>query len=71
MRVFANEMKELKRPDEPLYKTPKSVQQTIDVQRVSENGIFQLSNTRYSMTYITPMFMKKWRRVRSTGLCRV
>lgn len=51
MKLFSNEMKELKRPDEPLFKTPKSVQQTIDVQRIAENGIFQLSNMRYSKTY--------------------
>ena len=51
MRLFTNEMKELKRPDEPLFKTPKTVQQTLDIQRVSENGIFQLSTTRYSKTY--------------------
>ena len=51
MKLFTNEMKELKRPDDPLYKTPKSVQQTIDVQKVAENGIFQLSNTRYSKSY--------------------
>ena len=51
MKLFTNEMKELKRPDEPLFKTPKIVQQTLDIQKVSENGIFQLSSTRYSKTY--------------------
>ena len=51
MRLFTNEMKELKRPDEPLFKTPKNVQQTLDIERVSENGIFQLSATRYSKGY--------------------
>ena len=51
MKLFTNEMKELKRPDEPLFKTPKTVQQTLDIQKVSENGIFQLSSTRYSKTY--------------------
>ena len=51
MKLFTNEMKELKRPDEPLFKTPKTTQQTLDIQKVSENGIFQLSSTRYSKTY--------------------
>ena len=51
MKLFTNEMKELKRPDEPLFKTPKTIQQTLDIQKVSENGIFQLSSTRYSKTY--------------------
>ena len=36
--------KRLKRVSDPIYKTPKSVQQLIPIYRVAENGIFELEN---------------------------
>lgn len=42
---FAMErFKRLKRVSDPIYKTPKSVQQLIPIYRVAENGIFELEN---------------------------
>ena len=51
MAMFKSELKSYKKPDEPLYKMPKSLQQLIDIEQVAENGIFQLSPTRFSKTY--------------------
>lgn len=61
MAIFKNKSKKKKRfegplgefreTDEPLYKIPKTFQQTIDVMRISENGIFQVSPQKYSRTY--------------------
>ena len=39
------------RPDEPLYKTPKSVQETLEFLAFSEDGIFQLTDKKWSKTY--------------------
>ena len=41
MGTFADGFKELKKASEPLYKTPKSIQQTIEIMKVAENGIFE------------------------------
>lgn len=41
MGLFANGFKELKKASEPLYKTPKSIQETIEIMAVAENGIFE------------------------------
>ena len=41
MKLFTDEFKELKKASVPLYKTPKSVQETIEIIAVSEEGIFQ------------------------------
>ena len=51
MAMFKNELKNYKKPDEPLHKMPKSLQELIDIEKVAENGIFQLSPTRFSKTY--------------------
>ena len=37
-----------KKASEPLYKTPKSIQETIEIMAVAENGIFEVSKNKYS-----------------------
>ena len=37
-----------KKASEPLYKTPKSIQETIEIMAVAENGIFEVSRNKYS-----------------------
>ncbi len=51
MGLFGDGFKELKKAGEPLYKTPKSVQETIEIMAVAENGIFEVSKNRYSKCY--------------------
>ena len=40
-----------KKASEPLYKTPKSIQETIEIMAVAENGIFEVSRNKYSKCY--------------------
>ncbi len=49
--LFTDGFKELKKGSEPLYKSPKSIQQTIEIMAVAENGIFEVSKGRYSKSY--------------------
>ena len=42
MSLLKDGFKELKKASEPLYKSPKSVQETIEILKVSENGIFEV-----------------------------
>ena len=35
----------------PLYKAPKSIQETIEIEKVAVNGIFEVSKNRYSKCY--------------------
>ena len=51
MALFSDGFKELKKASEPLYKTPKSVQETIEIMAVAENGIFEVSKNHYSKCY--------------------
>ena len=51
MGLFADGFKELKKAGEPLYKTPKSIQQTIEIMKVAENGIFEVARNRFSKCY--------------------
>ena len=46
--LFTDGFKELKKAGEPLYKTPKSIQQTIEIVKVAENGIFEVARNRFS-----------------------
>ena len=48
MGIFTDGFKELKKASEPLYRTPKSIQETIEILKVAENGIFEVSKGRYS-----------------------
>ncbi len=51
MGLFTDGFKELKKASEPLYKSPKSIQQTIEIMAVAENGIFEVAKNRFSRTY--------------------
>lgn len=42
MGLFSDGFKELKKADVPLYKAPKSIQETIEIASVAENGIFEV-----------------------------
>ena len=49
--LFTDGFKELKKASEPLYKTPKSIQETIEIMKVAENGIFEVAKNRFSKCY--------------------
>ena len=49
--LFTDGFKELKKASEPLYKTPKSIQETIEIVKVAENGIFEVAKNRFSKCY--------------------
>lgn len=51
MRLFTDGFKELKKAGEPLYKTPKSIQETIEILKIAENGIFEVAKNRFSKCY--------------------
>lgn len=51
MGLFTDGFKELKKAGEPLYKAPKSIQQTIEIMKVAENGIFEVARNRFSKCY--------------------
>ena len=42
MGIFSDGFRELKKASEPLYKSPKSIQETIEIMEVSESGIFKV-----------------------------
>lgn len=51
MGLFTDGFKELKKASEPLYKAPKSIQETIEIMKVAENGIFEVARNRFSKSY--------------------
>ena len=51
MGLFTDGFKVLKKASEPLYKAPKSIQETIEIMAVAENGIFEVARNRYSKCY--------------------
>ena len=51
MGLFSDGFKELKKASVPLYKAPKSIQETIEIEKVAVNGIFEVSKNRYSKCY--------------------
>ena len=51
MGLFTDGFKELKKSSEPLYKAPKSIQETIEIMKVAENGIFEVARNRFSKCY--------------------
>lgn len=51
MGLFTDGFKELKKAGEPLFKSPKSIQQTIEIMAVAENGIFEVAKNRFSKCY--------------------
>lgn len=52
MRLFQDKFSIYKKADEPLYRTPGSVQECIELVRISESGIFEVSKNRYSKSYL-------------------
>ncbi|MEE0885243.1 MAG: hypothetical protein U0L59_08480 [Faecalimonas sp.] len=52
MKFFVDEFKEIKKASEPLYKSPKSVQETMEIIAVSEDGIFQTGPDRYDKGWL-------------------
>lgn len=51
MGFFTDGFKELKKASEPLYKTPISIQETIEIMKIAENGIFEVAKNRFSKCY--------------------
>lgn len=51
MGLFTDGFKLLKKASEPLYKSPKSIQETIEIMAIAENGIFEVSKNHYSKCY--------------------
>lgn len=51
MGLFKDEFKQIKKASEPLYRTPRSIQETIEIISVAENGIFEVAKNRYSKSY--------------------
>lgn len=51
MRLFTDSFQQLKKASVPLYRTPKSIQETIEILKVAENGIFEVRKGHYSKTY--------------------
>lgn len=51
MGLFTDHFKQLKKASEPLYRTPKSIQETIEIMAIAENGIFEVAKNRYSKSY--------------------
>lgn len=49
-KFLSSPIEEIRRVSEPLYKIPESVQQIIEIEKISKTGIFQ-SGGRYSKTY--------------------
>lgn len=47
MNIFKDRFSEIKKASEPLYKSPKSVQETIEILKISESGIFEVADGKY------------------------
>lgn len=65
MGLFTDGFKLLKKASEPLYKTPKSIQETIEIMAVAENGIFEVSKNKYSKDEASGRAtkMKRWQSI--------
>lgn len=48
MKIFADELGQLKKADQPLKRTPKSVQDTIEIMAVAKDGIFQVAKDQFA-----------------------
>lgn len=51
MGIFTNRFMRLKKAEKPEYKTPKSVQEQIEISRIAKDGIFEIAKNKYSRTY--------------------
>ena len=45
MNIFKDRFSEIKKASESLYKSPKSVQETIEILKISESGIFEVADS--------------------------
>ena len=52
MVLMKDKLSLLKKASEPLYRTPKSVQEAIEISKISESGIFEVCENRFSKTYL-------------------
>ena len=52
MAFIKDKLSLLKKASEPLYRTPKSVQEAIEVLKISESGVFEVHENRFSKTYL-------------------
>ncbi len=52
LRLFQDKFSIYKKAGEPLYKTPKSVQECIEILKVAPDGIFEVAGNRYSKSYL-------------------
>ena len=43
MNILSDRFSEIKKASEPLYRTPKSVQETVEILKISEGGIFEVA----------------------------
>lgn len=50
--LFGSRFKLYKKAEEPLYQSPKRVQETIEIKRIARNGIFELRDGLYSKGYL-------------------
>ena len=51
MSLFSDDLKALKKADEPICKSPKSIQDTIEIIAIAGNGIFEVYKNKYSKCY--------------------
>lgn len=51
MKLIKDRFSIYKKASEPLYKTPKSVQEAIEILKISKHGIFEVLYNRYTKTY--------------------
>lgn len=51
MGIFTNRFMRLKKAEKPEYKTPKSVQEQIEISRIAKDGIFEIAKNKYSRAY--------------------
>ena len=51
MKLFSDELGQLKKAGQPLHRMPKSVQETIELLAVAEDGIFEVAKDQYSSGY--------------------
>ncbi len=52
LKLFQDKFTIYKKAGEPLYKTPKSVQESIELLRIAPDGIFEAAGNRYSKSYL-------------------
>ena len=60
MRLFQDKFSIYKKAGEPLYKTPKSVQECIEILKTAPDGIFEVAGNRYSNEVVFVGFPIWW-----------